>query len=261
MKHLRLLGTFYKAAVLTALEYRANFVVSLGLSLISVGWSVAAAAVFYQHTDSIGDWEFEQLLIVLGLFVTFLGLVDALLYPNVKEIIEHIRTGTMDFILLKPLNSQFHVSLRVINIWKLTDVLLGVGLTLYAISLLETAPSAGQIALFFALCLCACLILYALVMFLVTSAFWFVDLDNVMELLFTFFEAGRFPVNIFPPWLRITLTFVVPVAFITTVPASAVIGRVDGWLVLYAAVVTAVLFAGCIAFWRYAVRHYSSASS
>lgn len=261
MKYLRLLWIFYKAAVLTSLEYRANFAINLVLSLISVGWSVAGAAVFYLHTDHIGEWRFEQLLIVLGLFVTFLGLVECFLYPNVKEIIEHIRTGTMDFILTKPINAQFHASLRVINVWKLGDVAMGLALTLYATSLLEQWPSVGQLVLFGLLCVCACFILYAMVMFLVTSAFWFVDLDNVMELLFTFFEAGRFPVNIFPPWLRLTLTFVVPIAFITTVPATAVIGRVDGGLVGYAVLITAVLFTGCILFWRFAVRHYGSASS
>jgi ABC-2 type transport system permease protein len=98
-------------------------------------------------------------------------------------------------------------------------------------------------------------------MLLITSAFWFVQLENVMELLFTFYEAGRFPVSVFPAWLRAILTFVVPIAFITTVPAAVIIGRLDAEFVVLAVVVTAILFTACAAFWRFAVRHYSSASS
>ncbi|MCB0036076.1 MAG: ABC-2 family transporter protein [Anaerolineales bacterium] len=261
LKHLKVLGALYKAAVLTNLEYRANFIISVILSLISVGWSVAGAAVFYLHTDRIGEWTFDQLLVVLGLFVTFLGVIEGIMYPNVKEIVEHIRMGTMDFILTKPINSQFHASLRRLDIWKLGDILLGIGLLLYAVAQLDSYPTVGQVVLFVVLCLCAVLILYSLIMLLITSAFWFVELENVMELLFTFYDAGRFPVNIFPFWLRATLTFVVPIAFVTTVPASVIIGRVDPALALGSLVVTAVLFTASVLFWQFAVRHYSSASS
>ena len=86
-------------------------------------------------------------------------------------------------------------------------------------------------------------------------------LENVMELLYTFFEAGRFPITIFPTWVRILLTFVVPTAFITTVPASVLLGRLGGVFVLYSLGVTAALCTVSVLFWRYAVRHYSSASS
>lgn len=260
-KHVRVLGVLYKAAILTNLEYRANFIISVVLSFISVSWSVAGAAVFYLHTDRIGDWTFEQLLVVLGLFITFLGFIEGVLYPNVKEIVEHIRIGTMDFILTKPINSQFHASLSRLNIWKIGDIVLGLGLVVYAIVRLNSQPSWGQLLVFVMLCLCAVLILYALVMMLITSAFWFVELENVMELLFTFYDAGRFPVTIFPSWLRITLTFVVPIAFITTVPAAVIIGRLELEFALWSLLVAAVLFTACVLFWQFAVRYYSSASS
>ena len=79
--------------------------------------------------------------------------------------------------------------------------------------------------------------------------------------MFTFYEAGRFPVNIFPAWVRAVLTFVVPIAFITTVPASVLLGRLGGEFVLFSLGVAAILFTASVLFWRFAVRHYSSASS
>jgi ABC-2 type transport system permease protein len=260
-RYLRLLGIFYKAALLTDLEYRANFIVNAFLSLISASWSVAGVAIFFLHTDEIRGWRFHELMIVLGLFLTFLGVIEMLLVPNVQDLMEHIRLGTLDFILTKPINSQFHASLRRINIWRMVDVLLGLGVVSYGIAQLPVWPAPTQFFLFLVLCLCGIIILYCLVMLLATSAFWFVQLENVMELLYTFFEAGRFPITIFPAWVRILLTFVVPVAFITTVPASVLLGRLNGTFALYSLGVTAALFMACVLFWSYAVRHYSSASS
>lgn len=260
-RYLRLLGIFYKAALLTDLEYRANFIVNIFLSLIGICWSVAGVAIFFLHTDEIRGWHFNELMIVLGLFLVFLGIVEMLLVPNVQDLMEHIRLGTLDFILTKPINSQFHASLRRINIWRMVDVLMGVGVVSYGIAHMPAWPSLPQILLFPILCLCGIIILYSLVMLLATSAFWFVQLENVMELLSTFFEAGRFPITIFPAWVRILLTFIIPVAFITTVPASVLLGRLDGMFALYSLGVTAALFATSVLYWRYALRHYSSASS
>lgn len=261
LRYLHVLAVFYKAAFLADLEYRANFVSNLVLSVVSMGWSVAGASVFFLHTDRLGDWTLNELLIVLGLFVLFLGFVDAFLTPNVQDFMEHIRLGTMDFILLKPINSQFHTSLRRLNVWRLADVLLGLGLVLYAVAQLETRPQPLHIFYFIILCFCALLILYSLIMLLITSAFWFVQLENIMELLFTFYEAGRFPVTIFPGWVRIILTFVVPIAFVTTVPASVLLARLEGVFVGYGVLAAAALFTACVLFWNYAIRHYSSASS
>ena len=261
IRYLKVLGVFYKAAILTDLEYRANFLTHIFLSVLGVSWSVAGISIFFLHTDHIGDWSFHEVLIVLGLFQLFIGLVDALITPNVQDFTEHLRLGTLDFILTKPLNSQFHASLRRINVWRLADALLGLGLIAYGMAQLRASPSFERALMFVLLVLCAAIILYALVMLLITSAFWFVQLENVMELLFTFYEAGRFPVNIFPAWVRALLTFVVPIAFVTTVPASVLLGRLSGEFVLYAMGVAAAMFTASVLFWRYAVKHYSSASS
>src|SRR5512139_1758274 len=261
MRYLKLLGIFYKAAILTDLEYRANFVTNVLMSIVAAFATVLTVSIFFGHTATIGGWSFYEALIVVGLFQLFLGMVDTFITPNVRDFTEHLRLGTMDFILTKPLNSQFHASLRRINIWRSVDMLIGAGVIAYALHHLGATLAPDRGAMFLVLLICAALILYSLIMLLITSAFWFVQLENVMELLFTFYEAGRFPVSVFPAWLRAILTFVVPIAFITTVPAAVIIGRLNAEFVLLALIVTALLFAACVAFWRFAVRHYSSASS
>ncbi|MEE4262210.1 MAG: ABC-2 family transporter protein, partial [Desulfobacteraceae bacterium] len=96
---------------------------------------------------------------------------------------------------------------------------------------------------------------------MVTSAFWFVRIDNISELFSAIYETGRFPVSVYPSWMRGVLTFVVPIAFITTFPAAALLGRAAPLLLAVAFVLAAGLFCGCVLFWRFAVRRYSSASS
>jgi ABC-2 type transport system permease protein len=231
------------------------------MSMMAAFATMLTVGIFFGHTDSIGGWSFYEALIVVGLFQFFLGMVDTFLTPNVQDFTEHLRLGTMDFILTKPLNSQFHATLRRINIWRTIDMLIGVGVIAYALSHLAVTVALDRWLMFAVLLVCAAIILYALIMLLITSAFWFVQLENVMELLFTFYEAGRFPVSVFPVWLRAILTFIVPIAFITTVPAAVILGRLNAEFVVFAVIVTVILFAGCVAFWRFAVRHYSSASS
>jgi ABC-2 type transport system permease protein len=261
MRYLKVLGIFYKAAILTDLEYRANFVTNVLMSGVAAFTTFLTVGIFFGHTDSIGGWSFYEALIVVGLFQLFLGLVDTFITPNVRDFTEHLRVGTLDFILTKPLNSQFHASLRRINIWRSVDVLIGAGVIVYALNRLGATLTLDRALMFLMLLICAAIILYSLIMLLITSAFWFVQLENVMELMFTFYETGRFPVSVFPTWLRAILTFVVPIAFITTVPAAVLIGRLDTGFVLLAVAVTAALLTACVSFWRYAVRHYGSASS
>lgn len=260
-RYFSVLLTFYKAAILTDLEYRANFLINMVLSLINIGWQIGGIGIFFLHTDSIGDWSFPEVLLVVGLYIAFLGFIEMILYPNVQEIVRHIRLGTMDFILTKPIDSQFHASLRKISIWKGIDLLIGVGVVSYALTLQPDSPSAGSILLFGLLCICAVIILYSLMMLLITSAFWFVQLENVMELLLIFFDAARFPVTIFPAWLRILLTFVVPIAFVTTFPAAVLLNRLDTNFALLSIGIAALMLALSVGFWRFALRHYSSASS
>jgi ABC-2 type transport system permease protein len=96
---------------------------------------------------------------------------------------------------------------------------------------------------------------------LTTTAFWWVRVNNMMELFNAFFVAGRFPITAFPIWVRVILTFIVPIAFITTVPASAAVGRLDWPMALGSLAIAAGFLLLSHLFWRWAVANYTSASS
>ena len=103
------------------------------------------------------------------------------------------------------------------------------------------------------------MMLYSLWFLLATTSIWFVKIYNVTEVLRGLLEAGRFPVGAYPALYRVFFTFVVPVAFLTTVPAEAALKR--GEVPLLASALALFLFLLSRGFFRFALRGYTSASS
>lgn len=261
MRYLRLLSIFYRYSILKELEYRVNFLANVFMSVFWLVWAVAGVSVFFLHRTKMGDWTYPEVLMVVGLFTFFTGLMEAFLRPNVGAVIEQIRDGTFDFILTKPVNAQFIASLRDIIVWRLSDVFIGLGLIAYALSVLNVTPTLENIAVFGTMLSSAIVIVYSLWLVMSSFAFWFVKIDNITELFYAFYETGRYPVTIYRGLVRALLTFVVPIAFVTTFPASALLGRLDqatAWSGIFFAV---ILFFLSNRFWNFAIKHYSSASS
>jgi ABC-2 type transport system permease protein len=255
------LGVLLAGASISAqLEYRVNFLVNLGSSLLGSGGALFGLGILFNNGQTIGGWTYREAIVVVGLFTLVEGFIATFLYPNLSRVSEAVRTGTMDFTLLKPIDSQFLVSAREINIFRLFDIVIGLGLMLWAVISLHRATPGG-VALGCLLILAGLVIVYAIWFILTTTAFWFVNIENITELFHGLFGAGQFPVTVFPGWTRIVFTFVVPVAFITTVPAEALIGRADPANAVAAAAIALFLLLLARWFWSVAVRSYTSASS
>jgi ABC-2 type transport system permease protein len=261
MRYIRLLGIFYKNSLYTEMEYRANFIVNTIMSLIWFSFAILGLKVFFFHRDQIGQWGYYEAMVVVGIYSFFNGFIEAVLQPNMSRIIEQIRLGTFDFVLIKPVNSQFMASLRNLSIWKLADILVGAGICVYALAKLKAAPTLLDIALALFFIFNGTVIVYSIWVLMVTTAFWFVRIDNITELFSSIYETGRFPVSVYPGWMRGVLTFVIPIAFITTFPAAAVLGQAKTHLLLVSIIIAALLLTGSVLFWRLALRYYSSASS
>jgi len=153
------------------------------------------------------------------------------------------------------------MSIRRISIWSLMDVLLGAAVLLVALVRLGRGLSIPQLLAFLLVLTAGAVIVYSFWLMLATIAFWFVKVENILVVFQSMYQAGRWPVSIYPAALRVLLTFLVPVAFAVTVPAEAIVGRLT-WTTLAAALGLAVaIFAAARAFWLYGVRNYSGASA
>jgi len=260
-KHFRLLMIFYKNTLISEMEYRLNFWANIGLSLFWLTWATLSVRVYFFHAESIAGWNYYELLIVMGLFFAMNGYRQVILEPNLSRMSEYVQMGTLDYILTKPVDSQFLVSLRHIGIYNWGDPILGLGLVVCALYRLDYAPSVGQIGLFVVLCLAAMVLLYGFNLIVQTTTIWLINIRRVDVIVMGLLETGRFPVSFYRGWVQAVLTVVVPVAFLTTFPAQALLGRLDWWLAVVAVGLAVTLFVLASAFWHFALRYYTGASS
>jgi len=175
---------------------------------------------------------------------------------------EGIRLGTFDFLLTKPADSQLLASSQRVAPQAATDLLVGVGVILYGVSRTGLALGPVPVLLFVATLAAGFATVYGFLLVLSTMAFWFVKLDNILVIFQALFgNAGRWPVPIFPGWMRPVLTFVVPIAFAVTVPAQALTGQLPGRTALLAVGVALLFLVGSRVFWLVALRRYTGASA
>lgn len=258
-KYLHVLRLFWSAAILAELEYRVNFIISTLSSLGNLTGSIFSLFLFYRTGYTFSGWKWEEALIVLGVFTVLQGFSTTFLVPNLNRIVDHVQQGTLDFVLLKPISSQFWLSTRTVSPWGLPDLIFGCILLGYAGSKLGlelTNYLFSVVPILF-----GTIILYSLWFMLGSMSIWFVKIYNVTEVLRGLLEAGRFPMVAYPTAYRFFFTFIVPVAFLTTVPAQTMLGRVQfGWILGAGILAIALLFIS-IGFWRFALRFYTSASS
>ncbi|MDE0080516.1 MAG: ABC-2 family transporter protein [Caldilineaceae bacterium] len=261
MFYIRLFATYLRIGILGELEYRANFWISLVQSALDLCVALGGLAVVFSHTDTLGGWRPEELLALVGVYFLIGGLIRTIIRPSMTKFMDDVRQGTLDFTLTKPADSQVLVSIQSVEIWRLVDVL--IALPVLAIALIRLGAQMGLIdtAVFAVTLLSGGLIIYSFWLMLSSCAFWFVKVENIQVIFMSMWQAGRWPVSIYPAWLRAVLTFLVPVAFATTVPASAVSGRITGANLVGTVALAVAMLIVSRWFWRVGIRFYSGASA
>ena len=260
-RYLPLLGAQLRVAGLTSLQYRADFYADAAMSVFWLAVNLVPLLIVYGKQPALAGWTFPAALLVIGWFTLLKGVLDGAVNPCLTAVVEHIRKGTLDFILLKPADAQFLISTSKFSPWRAVDVFGGVAVLVYALFRLQRWPGPGEIGAALLLLGAAVGLLYSLWILAVSVAFWVVKLDNLAFLFGSIFDAARWPITVFRGAWRFLFTFVVPLAILTTYPAMALLGtltlRTGAGAVL-----------GAIAFfflarlvWSQAIGHYTSASS
>lgn len=252
---------FLKVGMLNELQYRVNFFVQLLQSLIQVGTGLVMLSLVYSHTDQLNGWQQPELLSLLGVQILLGGFIHMFIQPNMMRLMEDVQEGTLDYTLTKPEDSQVLVSVRQVRIWQVVEVISGVILLLVGLSGVEKSIGAADtLAFAFALGVGGVLI-YCFWLIMTTGAFWVVRMEHVLELFEGIYQTGRWPVGVYPSWLRYSVTFLVPVAFAVTVPAEALTSRLEWQTLALAVGFAAVLFTFTRWFWHFGLRNYSGASA
>ena len=255
----RALKAFWLTSLASEMEYRANFITSTLYSVGQLAGTLFTVNVLYSKNYRFAGWSRDESYLVVALFTLLDGITSSALSPNLSRIVSHVQRGTLDFILLKPLDTQLQLSTRNLTPWGFPNILFACALIAYAgpkIPLAWYAYPLGVLSV-----LLSILILYALWFMVATTTIWFTKIWNATEVLRSFIEAGKYPMSAYHPAVGFFLTFILPVAFLTTVPAQLMRGTAAPHFLLIEAALAAGLLAISRLFWKWAMRYYTSASS
>ena len=260
-KYLKIYLLFLYTSISSELEYKTNVIIDFITAIFSLIGSIFLLIIFFQNTDIIGGWKFEEALIIQGIYTILNGIANTWFNPNLSEIVKHIREGTLDFVLLKPIDSQFYISFKKISPSGFLEIILGFVLILYCIKINQINLNLGSLILCLTTVLGSLIILYSLWFLVSTTTIWFVKTWNATEVLRSFLYIGRFPLNSFSFSLRILFSIFIPIAFITTIPSEVFLGLAEIWKILLEILVSVIFFLVSRRFWLFALKFYTSASS
>jgi ABC-2 type transport system permease protein len=260
-RYVRLFGVQLRLSAAAGMAYRGDFLLE---GVMSIGWlfiTLMPLYVLYADRPSVGGWTAPEALVVVAYFTGIKGVLEGVVSPSFVDLVERIRSGAFDYVLLKPVDAQALISASRFEPWKMFDVLGAIGIVIYAFVKIGVAPGIEDIGLGMLLFVAGVLAMYSLWILCAAAAFWVVRLDNLTVLLGAIFDTARWPVTIFPRAWRIIFTFVIPLAVMTTYPAQALLGRLRGQTALGALGGALGLLVVSRLVWRKAIRSYTSASS
>lgn len=260
-RYLKLYFHFFRNCLVRELEFRFN---AFLLSLVHIFWlgvMLGSVTLIFGQVDSLAGWRKEEVLILAVVGMLFHDITEMFFIGGLQRFSYFIRHGEFDFILLKPVNSRFMTSFRyaefqnifriIIMIFVLASFLRGAGIS----------PSIYEWAGFSAFFLAGLIVFYNIFFMVITTNFWLINVFNFNDIFDRFLSAGRYPVDIFKGRLKSFFAYVIPVGLIATFAVEILFRRVGLVSIILAIfmVVATSLFSEL--FWRFALKHYQSASS
>jgi len=252
--------TFFVSSFARELEFRANFFAKILQGVVWIGFFLLILLVVYRNTNSVAGWSRGDSFILAATIFLMTSIASAL-FMSLMEIPQHVRQGTLDFVITKPIDTQFWISTRRFNFDQIGTFFAGLAMILIGLAQTHAHPDIGQWAAFVLLLASSLGIYYSICLSLMTTGIWLVRVDNLWVLTESLTQVSRFPLDIYGPSLVRAFTFVVPLAFIATIPASQLVRGSDWTMVGLGLVWSLVFLALSRLFWRYALTQYTSASS
>ncbi len=260
-RYFKTIKLFWATAFASQLEYQLNFLIELLAMFGTLFGSIFILSIFFTGGRQLGDWTWESALVIQGVYTFLDGLTNALLRPNLTEIVNYVREGTLDYVLLKPIDSQFWLSVNKFSFAGLPEIILGLLIVFWAAFNVGTSFSFYYLSIFIISLFIGFVILYSVWFLIAASSIWFVKTWNATEVLRALLAAGRYPITAYPVILRFIFTLVLPVAFLTTFPAEAILGELKLYTLFFGLLLSILFFLFSRFFWIFALKHYTSASS
>lgn len=263
MRYIRLVIMFFKATLQNEMAYRFNFIINILNSVLGLAAGIGGIYILYANKETLNGWSFLETLALLGVYMTVQASKALVFGPSFNKLAGmggEIETGTFDNTLLRPIPVQFHISVRSWSIWAVFDFIIGIGITITAATQLGIKYSILDVAAFVISLAISLAIIYSVMLFLSSVAFWYRG-TFLLWILDDILQTGRYPVGIYPGFIKLILTWVIPVGFIVTVPAEILTGKSSYVMPACGVALAAVLFVAASVFFRRSLNKYTSASS
>ncbi len=261
--HIRLIQLFIQTAIQQELAFRANFVINFLNTALNLIAAVAGVAILFSRVEIIQGWTFPRALALLGVYLLVSALRDICIGPSLDALgglYGDVMQGNFDFILLKPVHTQFLVSFSNWRPWAFTDLMLSLAVLGIALMQLGEQLSLAAATTFLVALAVSITIVYAILLLLASGIFWYQGVP-LLWIFDSLIQIGRYPVSMYPGWLKLLLTWVIPIGFITTVPAQALTGQLSVVLLLSGVALAVGLLVVASLLFRSSLQRYVGASS
>ena len=259
-RYIKIFAAFLKAGLQSEIEYRINILLRFVTDLIWYAAQIFMFEVIFLHVNRLGGLGHEEMRVFLGILFVVDALYMVFFSDNMDNFPDLVRKGDLDFLLVKPVNTQFIVSTQKITLSFLLNLLMGVGWLTWSLNRLPHLTF-WQPVLLLVLLPCGTLIFYAMRFMFASLALVFTQSDSFMHVWFQFYKLGMRPDSIYQPWMRFFLMTLVPVSLIASVPSRLVLEPLHPGLAAWVVLVTVGLLYLSHRVWNVLIRHYVSASS
>lgn len=267
MKKIALIRLFFKTSLMTQLPYRINFVTQAISTLFYFGSGLIGLSIVFNHTDSLAGWTFYEIVTLLGVYQLVAGILAFFVMENVQKLPDKIVDGNLDETILMPENTQFLSSFGSCNVWAINDILLGftiiIGSIFFNLAQFTTTPfqSIIQLLQFFALLGCSLVISYSVRMWIGTLGFWLGRTGGGFVLFTSIWTMGKYPVDMYPPFIKWLLYTLVPVGVVAAIPTSVLFNGISVIQFVALLILTIGIYFFTSSLWKMGIRRYSSATS
>jgi ABC-2 type transport system permease protein len=263
-RYLRLWLAFGRYGLLRELAFRGNFLVKMSVEVLWLALLLVFYRTVFSQTSLVAGWTEGEYLFFVGCHFALGGLIETLFLENCNAFADLVRSGDLDFYLLKPIDEQFLITCHSIEWSTAPNVLMGAAVMGFALADVGW-PSAAQVLLFLVLFGCATALAYSFLLLLMSGSVWLMRNQSLYEVWWLFSTLMRYPREIFQgTWaspLGWVFTFLIPVMLVTNVPARVMVKALEPGMVALTLAATVVLLWGSRRFFRLALRRYRSASS
>jgi ABC-2 type transport system permease protein len=256
----RVVAALARVSVAQLLQYRLEALIEGVLSLLGLGTALVPLWVVFGNRVAIEGWTYPEMLVVVGWFTVLKAFLEGTINPSLLAVIDHIRKGTLDFVLLKPADAQLLVSFSKVEPARALDCAAGLAIFSYAFHLLSRAPGPLALGASVVMMGAALAVMYSIAILVVSIAFVAVRVDNLIFLFGSLFDLARWPSTIFRGALGFIFTFVLPLAVMTTYPALALLGKMTPALGAMSLAGAAVFALVARVVWVGSLRRYTSAA-